>query len=177
LTSTTASLEDTSRISRYAAPVFITASNAVTNFSTCAGDSNLGNNITADPLLALSGNHPTPFLQLQSTSPLKDVGCNRTTTCPNAPSTDYETGARTSPRGDIGADEFGSGGTCNNNGVRDAGEACDGTSLGGATCVTLGFTGGTLSCTASCAFNTTNCTSSTNTPPPGVQNLTRTDKK
>ncbi len=38
------------------------------------------------------------------------------------------------------------------------GEQCDGALLGGATCVSRGFTGGNLSCTAACTFNTTACT-------------------
>src|SRR5437016_10897922 len=37
------------------------------------------------------------------------------------------------------------------------GEDCDGTDLGGATCVSLGFGGGTLSCGADCAFDTSQC--------------------
>ena len=41
-------------------------------------------------------------------------------------------------------------------------EQCEGTNLGGQTCVSQGFTGGTLSCTASCTFDTSACTS----PPP-----------
>ncbi len=40
----------------------------------------------------------------------------------------------------------------------DAGEECDDTNLNGQTCVSLGFTGGTLSCTDSCTFNTSGCT-------------------
>lgn len=44
------------------------------------------------------------------------------------------------------------------NGVKDSGEACDGSDLGGQTCIGLGFSGGTLSCTASCSFNTSACT-------------------
>jgi len=36
-------------------------------------------------------------------------------------------------------------------------EDCDGANLGGETCLTLGFTGGTLSCT-SCTFDTSACT-------------------
>ena len=37
-------------------------------------------------------------------------------------------------------------------------EDCDGTNLGGSTCVSLGYGGGTLTC-SSCAFNTAACTS------------------
>ena len=46
------------------------------------------------------------------------------------------------------------------NGVVDAGEQCDGSNLNSQTCVTRGFTGGALSCTASCTFDTSSCTSS-----------------
>ncbi len=44
------------------------------------------------------------------------------------------------------------------NGVIDAGEQCDGTNLGGATCSGQGFGGGTLSCSATCTLNTSQCT-------------------
>jgi len=44
-------------------------------------------------------------------------------------------------------------------GVIDPGEQCDGIDLGGATCQSLGYTGGTLSCKPSCEFNTSACTS------------------
>lgn len=43
------------------------------------------------------------------------------------------------------------------NGVIESGENCDGVTLGGTTCSSLGFSSGTLSCTASCFFNTTSC--------------------
>jgi hypothetical protein len=46
---------------------------------------------------------------------------------------------------------------CGNN-IIEGSEACDGTNLAGQTCVTKGFSGGTLSCTA-CAFNTSSCSS------------------
>ena len=36
-------------------------------------------------------------------------------------------------------------------------EQCDGSSLGGASCVSLGFSSGTLSCSVSCTFNTSSC--------------------
>jgi hypothetical protein len=45
------------------------------------------------------------------------------------------------------------------NGVIESGEQCDGSNLGGASCVSLGFSGGTLSCNSNCAFNTSQCTS------------------
>jgi cysteine-rich repeat protein len=51
------------------------------------------------------------------------------------------------------------------NGVINPGEYCDGTNLNGQACIYLTnaygvyYTGGTLSCTASCTFNTNACTS------------------
>ncbi len=44
-------------------------------------------------------------------------------------------------------------------GFIDPGEDCEGSDLGGATCVSEGFTGGSLSCNASCVFVTSSCTS------------------
>lgn len=46
--------------------------------------------------------------------------------------------------------------TCGD-GVRNGGEACDGNDLGGASCVSVGFDLGQLSCTASCTHNTSQC--------------------
>jgi hypothetical protein len=37
-------------------------------------------------------------------------------------------------------------------------EQCDGTAFEGATCASLGFTGGTLACTPGCTFDTSGCT-------------------
>lgn len=45
---------------------------------------------------------------------------------------------------------------CGNNN-KGSSESCDGTDLNSKTCVTQGFASGTLSCTASCAFDTSNC--------------------
>lgn len=42
--------------------------------------------------------------------------------------------------------------------VIESGEECDGSNLAGASCMSEGFTSGTLTCTASCLFNTTACT-------------------
>lgn len=39
-------------------------------------------------------------------------------------------------------------------------EQCDGSNLGGASCASLGFTSGSLSCTPTCTFNTSSCASS-----------------
>jgi len=44
------------------------------------------------------------------------------------------------------------------NGVIEAEEQCDGVNLNEQTCVTKGFDGGTLSCTATCQFDTSGCT-------------------
>lgn len=46
---------------------------------------------------------------------------------------------------------------CGNN-IKEAGEQCDGTDLSGQFCISLGYSGGTLSCRASCDFNTSACT-------------------
>ena len=48
--------------------------------------------------------------------------------------------------------------SCGNSAI-DPGEACDGTDLGGETCATVpgDFTGGTLTCSASCEFDTSGC--------------------
>ncbi|MDY0000605.1 MAG: lamin tail domain-containing protein [Polyangia bacterium] len=43
------------------------------------------------------------------------------------------------------------------NGQREGQEQCDGPDLGLASCATLGLGGGTLACTASCAFDTSEC--------------------
>ena len=45
------------------------------------------------------------------------------------------------------------------NGLIEPGEQCDLTNLGGLTCVSLGFTGGSLTCSAACARNLTGCVS------------------
>lgn len=51
---------------------------------------------------------------------------------------------------------FGSGLLCGN-GIIDPGEQCDGGNLGGQTCQSLGFGGGTLGCTNTCLFDTNSC--------------------
>jgi len=42
-------------------------------------------------------------------------------------------------------------------GVRNGSEGCDGSDLSGASCTSLGYAGGTLTCTAACGFNTASC--------------------
>ena len=52
---------------------------------------------------------------------------------------------------------------CGNN-IKETGEQCDGTDLGGASCTSFGYSGGTLSCKPSCEFDTSNCTSRGGSP-------------
>ena len=59
----------------------------------------------------------------------------------------------------------GGGGTCGD-GVIDAGEDCDGSNLGGQTCQSQGFGGGTLACTSGCQFDTSGCVAACD--PPGA---------
>jgi subtilisin family serine protease len=56
--------------------------------------------------------------------------------------------------------------TCGD-GIVDTGEACDGSDLDGESCTSLGYTGGTLSCSGSCTFVTSGCTSGTSDPDNG----------
>src|SRR5262249_23164138 len=44
------------------------------------------------------------------------------------------------------------------NGTIDPGEQCDTLALGGATCASLGFTSGGLTCAKDCTFDTSGCT-------------------
>lgn len=46
------------------------------------------------------------------------------------------------------------------NGIKEGSEQCDGNDLGGASCTSLGYKGGTLLCSPSCEFNTSGCTTS-----------------
>jgi hypothetical protein len=49
------------------------------------------------------------------------------------------------------------------NGNIDSGEECDGSNLGGQTCASRGYAGGTLACNSNCAFNASQCVAA---PPP-----------
>ena len=51
------------------------------------------------------------------------------------------------------------------NGTWESGEQCDAPQFNSATCVTQGFTGGTLACTSNCRFDTSACTSNPSNPP------------
>jgi serine protease AprX len=46
---------------------------------------------------------------------------------------------------------------CGNN-LREGAESCDGIDLGGQSCSTRGFSGGSLTCNGDCTFNTSGCT-------------------
>jgi len=48
-------------------------------------------------------------------------------------------------------------GTTCGDGLKNGDDGCDGTDLGGATCISLGFGGGTLRCTPSCSIDATGC--------------------
>ncbi len=48
--------------------------------------------------------------------------------------------------------------TCCGDGKKNGTEQCDGTSLGSATCISQGFSGGTLKCSTICTFDTSSCT-------------------
>ncbi|MBI2100713.1 MAG: right-handed parallel beta-helix repeat-containing protein [Candidatus Vogelbacteria bacterium] len=132
------------------------------------------NNLFTDPQFVNYQRHSAWDFHLKSTSPARDAGINM------GPSTDFDGNPRPSGTGyDIGAYEYPSGGTAPavcGNGVIEGTEQCDGTALGGQTCVTRGFTGGTLSCTATCTFNTSQCTTTTadTTPPTVPTGLTAT---
>jgi hypothetical protein len=57
------------------------------------------------------------------------------------------------PGGGSGGPPVWDGGNC----CTTVSESCDGTNLGGTTCVSLGFNGGTLACNGGCTFDTTGC--------------------
>ncbi|MGC4120806.1 MAG: lamin tail domain-containing protein [Myxococcales bacterium] len=92
--------------------------------------------------------HPAcgaPCQNLGSTQAARDTWCT------------YLMGATSTCNATTGACSVAS--TCGN-GTLDSGEQCDGSAMGGATCVSLnqGFTGGTLTCNAGCTYNTSQCT-------------------
>lgn len=54
---------------------------------------------------------------------------------------------------------------CGNN-IIEGGEDCEGADLGGATCVSLGYASGSLTCDVSCSFDVSNCVAPPPTPTP-----------
>lgn len=54
--------------------------------------------------------------------------------------------------------------SCNNNNTISSPEQCDGTDLGGNTCLSQGFAGGTLACNTDCTFDTSGCNDCSLTP-------------
>lgn len=62
----------------------------------------------------------------------------------------------------------GSGGpVCGDDAINVAGEQCDGSDLGGATCASLGLLGGTLACSGSCTLDASGCALSSTFPASG----------
>ncbi len=61
------------------------------------------------------------------------------------------------------------------NGLIEANEECDGSELANATCQSIGFDDGTLSCTKSCLYNVTACFN--NIPAPATPNLPQTESE
>ncbi|MFA6097083.1 MAG: pilin [Candidatus Paceibacterota bacterium] len=58
---------------------------------------------------------------------------------------------------------------CDNDGVKEATEACDGGDLAGETCITQGFPGGgVLACTGTCTFDTSGCSACLLAPLDGI---------
>lgn len=70
--------------------------------------------------------------------------------------------------GDNDNSDNGSGGNCGNGFIDQSSESCDGSDFDGATCQSLGFAGGTLTCGPRCQRDTTTCTGSGRTPTPVV---------
>ena len=70
---------------------------------------------------------------------------------------DEDAGEDTDPDEDAGEDtDIDPGPTCGDD-LLEGDESCDGTDLGGETCITRGFDGGELGCDASCGFDTSEC--------------------
>lgn len=78
-------------------------------------------------------------------------------------------GASTSSAGGHGgvAGSTGTGGSDCGDGAVDPGEDCDGASLAGATCATLGYDKGSLACAGDCHFDTSGCCKNECAGPPG----------
>lgn len=120
------------------------------------------NGVTSDP--ALSGTFDSRFTvptNMTSSSPARNIV---QITPSGQPSVDINGFSRGSLPWDAGALEFGSTfsgtpQTCGDGSVTGT-EVCDGSNLNGGTCITQGFTAGTLTCNSNClGYNTSACTS------------------
>jgi hypothetical protein len=67
-------------------------------------------------------------------------------------------------------------GTCGNN-DKEIGEQCDGSDLGGATCQSLGYDRGTLSCSGSCSYDVSQCEQTSSVGAGGDKQLTREEQR
>jgi hypothetical protein len=132
---------------------------------------------TTNPYTSLPGflaTFPQTALNFFSLSPSSSA-LNTGVTIPNMRTSDFTGSTLRTGSWDVGAFESGGGGTpptqtCGNN-IREGTEVCDGTQLNGQSCTTQGYTGGTLSCNASCtAFVTSACTNNppSDTTPPTI---------
>jgi hypothetical protein len=88
----------------------------------------------------------TSMTNATTTGDTADSSGGDTTTDPTDP---------TNPTGDTGTTDTG-GAVCGDDMV-EGGEACDGTDLSGADCVSEGFESGTLACAGDCTFDTSKC--------------------
>ena len=117
-----------------------------------------GNNFSAPVLSGTINSTVANAVYLSSSSPARDLSNE---TASGQPTTDYNSFSRGATY-DSGALEYGSSFSgnpplCGDN-VKDSGEVCDGTDLNNQTCITQGFTSGTLACAADClSFNTSGC--------------------
>ena len=98
--------------------------------------------------------------------PTEELGCDDTNTCCTGYdeclfSISSDTSAHVADCGVFDTDVCVSvgEGVCNNDGVKDYGEECDGSDLGGQTCQGLEFNSGTLACKSDCTFDTLGCIS------------------
>jgi len=124
--------------------------------STGGGESSTGD--TVDPTNVTTTIDPTTSTSTSSsTSGDPDTGSttDETTT---GPTTDTDTDSTTSTTDAETTGTTGDPVDCGND-MLDGREACDGPELDGATCVTLGFASGDLTCADDCTFDTAACDS------------------
>jgi cysteine-rich repeat protein len=112
--------------------------NCSLNMSACAGPNLCGNGLVNSGETCDGSNIGNATCASAGFGGTGSPGCN-------AGCTAFTVGTCTSPT------------TCGN-GTIDSGEQCDGANFGGATCASLGLTGGALSCNGTCQRVTTGCT-------------------